>query len=101
MTRAVALFIVIAACSSSEERARQSAEFRLSRDTLLASDVVRTLQPPAEIDRLIYERPADLSYDSLLVKRPELAAPKDRRPPPDSGRTQGMRSQDRQGSVQP
>jgi hypothetical protein len=40
---------------------------------------VKALQPPASVGRLIYEPPADLSYDSLLVKRPELVSPSDRR----------------------
>jgi hypothetical protein len=40
---------------------------------------VKTLQPPAAAGRLIYDRAADLSYDSLLVKRPDLARATDRR----------------------
>jgi len=73
------LFILFAsACSSREERARQAAAFRQSRDSLLSAEVVKALQPPASVGRLIYERPADLSYDSLVVKRPELARLSDR-----------------------
>jgi hypothetical protein len=71
--------VALAACTSKAERAREVMVFRQSRDSLLSTDVVKALQPPAAVGRLIYERPADLSYDSLLVKRPELAA-KSRRP---------------------
>jgi hypothetical protein len=81
MKRVLLLIAVAAACSSREERARQAAAFRHSRDSLLSAEVVKALQPPASTGRLIYERPADLSYDSLLVKRPELARASDRRSP--------------------
>ena len=81
MNRALVFILFVAACSSREERARQAAEFRQSRDSLLSAEVVKLLQPPASIDRIIYDRPADLSYDSLLVKRPELAQASDRRTP--------------------
>jgi uncharacterized lipoprotein len=73
------LIAVVAACSSREERARQAAEFRQARDSLLSAEVVKALQPPASVGRLIYEPPADLSYDTLRVKRPELARATDRR----------------------
>jgi hypothetical protein len=79
--RVLLLTGLVAACSSREERTRQAAEFRQARDSLLSADVVKALQPPASVGRLIYETPADLSYDSLLVKRPELARPSDRRRP--------------------
>jgi hypothetical protein len=79
--RELLLIVVVAACSSREERTRQAAEFRQARDSLLSTEVVKALQPPATVGRLIYEMPADLSYDSLLVKRPELARPSDRRKP--------------------
>jgi uncharacterized lipoprotein len=75
------LIAVVAACSSREERTRQAAEFRQSRDSLLSAEVVKALQPPASVSRIIYDPPADLSYDSLLVKRPELAGVSDRRIP--------------------
>ena len=66
------------ACSSGEERARQAADFRQARDSLLSADVVKSLQSPPSVGRLIYERAADLSYDSLRVKRPELLSLRDR-----------------------
>jgi hypothetical protein len=44
----------------------------------MSADVVKALQPPAAAGRLIYERPADLSYDSLRVKRPDLVPTADR-----------------------
>ena len=75
------LFIVVAAACSGEERTRQAVEFRQARDSLLSAEVVKALRPPASVGRLIYERPADLSYDSLLVKRPELARASDRPKP--------------------
>ena len=81
MNRLLVFILVAAGCSSSEERARQAEEFKQGRDSLLSADVVKALQPPASVGRLIYERPADLSYDSLLVKRPELARASDRRKP--------------------
>ena len=80
MSRAL-LFIIVAAACSGDARTRQAAEFRQGRDSLRSTDVVKALQPPATVGRLIYERPADLSYDSLLVKRPELARASDRRKP--------------------
>ena len=83
MSRALSLVLVIVACSSQEERTRQAAEFRQARDSLLSAEVVNALQPPAAVGRLIYERPSDLSYDSLLVKRPELARVSDRPEQPD------------------
>jgi hypothetical protein len=75
------LLLLAAACSSREDRARQAAQFQQSRDSLQSGEVVKALQPPAAVGRLIYDRPADLSYDSLLVKRPELARASDRRKP--------------------
>jgi uncharacterized lipoprotein len=77
--RMLLLIAVVAGCSSREERTRQAAEFRQARDSLLSAPVVKALHPPASAGRLIYEPPADLSYDSLLVKRPELVSPSDRR----------------------
>jgi hypothetical protein len=79
--RMLLLIAVVAACSSREERARRATAFRQARDSLLSAEVVKALQPPASAGRLIYERPADLSYDSLLVKRPDLARASDRRKP--------------------
>jgi uncharacterized lipoprotein len=79
--RMLLLIAVVAACSSREERTRQAAEFRQSRDSLLSAEVVKALQPPASVGRLIYDPPADLSYDSLLVKRPELRRASDLRIP--------------------
>ena len=80
MSRALLFIVVVVACSS-DDRARQAAEFRQARDSLLSAEVVKALQPPASVGRLVYERPADLSYDSLLVKRPELARVSDRPKP--------------------
>lgn len=80
MNRLLALVLFSLACASGEERARQAAEFRRGRDSLLSAAVVKSLQPPAAVGRLIYERPADLSYDSLRVKRPELVSLRDRSP---------------------
>lgn len=76
-------FIVAAAvaCSASEpERARQADERRQARDSVLTSDVVQALQTPTSPGRLIYDRPTDLSYDSLRLKRPDLVRAADRRP---------------------
>jgi hypothetical protein len=47
----------------------------------MSAEVVTALQSPGAVGRLIYERPADLSYDSLRVKRPDLARAADRRKP--------------------
>jgi hypothetical protein len=79
--RVLLLIAIAVACSSPADRDRQAAAFRQARDSLLMAEVVRALQPPASVGRLIYERPADLSYDSLLVNRPELARASDRRIP--------------------
>ena len=81
MKSALLLIALATACSSRDEHARQAAEFKQARDSLLSAEVVKALQPPASVGRLIYERPADLSYDSMLVKRPELARISDRRRP--------------------
>lgn len=78
MNRLLLFFLIASACSSREERSRQAAEFRQARDSLLSAEVVRALKPPAAVGRLIYERPADLSYDSLRVKRPDLVRAADR-----------------------
>ena len=82
MNRVLVVALIALACSSREERARQAAEFRQSRDSLLSTEVVKSLQTPETVGRLIYELPADLSYDSLIVKRPELARVSDRRKSP-------------------
>jgi len=81
VNRALLLIVTAAACSSVEERSRQAAEFREARDAVKSDEVVKALQSPVSAGRLIYEHPADLSYDSLLVKRPELARASDRRRP--------------------
>lgn len=78
MSRGLLLALFAMACSSGEERARQAADVRQARDSLLSADVVKSLQTPPSVGRLIYERPADLSYDSLRVKRPDLASSRDR-----------------------
>ena len=73
MIRRVSLILVAVACTSREsERTRQAAEWRQDRDSVLTSEVVQSLRSATSIGRLIYERPADLSYDSLRVKRPDL-----------------------------
>jgi hypothetical protein len=74
------LVVVAIACTGSEsERARQAAERREARDSLLTTEVVESLKTPTSAGRLIYERPADLSYDSLRLKRPDLVLAADRR----------------------
>ena len=78
MSRALMLALLALGCSSKEERARQAADFRQARESLLSAEVVKSLLPPAAVGRLIYERPADLSYDSLRLKRPELLSARDR-----------------------
>jgi len=80
--RGLSLIVVAAvACSRSEpERARQAAERRQTRDSVLTSEVVQALQTPASPGRLIYDRPTDLSYDSLRLKRPDLVRAADRQP---------------------
>ena len=80
MSRALLIVLFALACSSKEERARQAADFRQARDSLLSAEVVKSLESPESVGRLIYERPADLSYDSLKVKRPELTSLRDRPP---------------------
>lgn len=78
----VMLPLVALACTRSDaDRARQAAERRLARDSLLSAEVVQTLQTPTSTGRLIYERPTDLSYDSLRVKRPDLLRAADRQKP--------------------
>ena len=75
MIRRVSLIVVAVACTASEsDRARQAAEWRQARDSVLTTEVVQSLRSATTIGRLIYERPADLSYDSLRVKRPDLVS---------------------------
>lgn len=83
MSRLLALIVVIActACTASDERARQAAEMRQSRDSVLTTEVVQSLKNPTTTGRLIYERPVDLSYDSLKLKRPDLVRAADRPKP--------------------
>lgn len=79
MTRRLFLVVFVVACSASEsERARQAAERREARDSVFTTDVVQALVSPTSAGRLIYERPIDLSYDSLRVKRPDLVPAADR-----------------------
>jgi hypothetical protein len=73
MSRIAFLLIVATACTPSEsERARQAAERRKGFDSRLVTEVVKGLATPAVPGRLLYDRPTDLSYDSLKVKRPDL-----------------------------
>jgi hypothetical protein len=79
MTRGLLLIVVVVACTTSaEERGDQAAARQATRDSLLTTEVVQALQTPASAGRLIYEPPADLSYDSLRVKRPDLVRAADR-----------------------
>ena len=78
MSRVAVLLLLALACTSKEERARQAAQHKQGRDSLMSAEIVKSLQPPAAVGRLIYDGPADLSYDSLRVKRPELLSPRDR-----------------------
>lgn len=75
------LLIVVISCTPSEERARQAVEVRQSRDSLLTTEVVQSLKSPTSTGRLIYERPTDLSSDSLKLKRPDLVRAADRPKP--------------------
>jgi hypothetical protein len=75
---ALVLVLVAVACTSESERTRQAAEHREARDSLLTAEVVQAMTTPKSAGRLIYERPSDLSYDSLKVKRPELLLQFDR-----------------------
>jgi hypothetical protein len=81
MTRRIALVLAALACVSESDRTRQAAAHREARDSLRTTDVVQALTTPKSTGRLIYERPVDLSYDSLKVKRPELLRTADRRKP--------------------
>lgn len=78
MSRLLGLVLLALACTSGEERARQAARFEQGRDSLMSAEVVKSLQTPPTVGRLIYDTPADLSYDSLRVKRPDLASLRDR-----------------------
>jgi hypothetical protein len=79
MTWRLALVLAAAACTSESERVRQAAEHRQTRDSVLTTEVVQALKSPTSTGRLIYERPADLSFDSLRLKRPDLVPVADRR----------------------
>ena len=79
MSRLLLIVVVMACAASASERASQAAEARQSRDSLLTMDVVRSLKTPISAGRLIYERPADLSYDSMRAKRPDLVSAAERR----------------------
>ena len=61
----VALLVIVACSPSESERARH----RQARDSLLTAEVVKALITPTSTGRLIYEPPADLSKDSLRVRR--------------------------------
>jgi hypothetical protein len=76
--RFVLLFGAVACTASESERATRIADRRQAREALLTADVVQTSKTPTTAGRLIYEPPADLSYDSLRVKRPDLLSPRDR-----------------------
>ena len=78
MIRRLYVIVVVLACSSGDSEGTAT-EHRQSQDSLLATEVVQALVTPASAGRLIYERPADLSYDSLRLKRPDLVRSADRR----------------------
>jgi hypothetical protein len=73
MTWRVVIILLVVACSTNQaERSQQIAERRQTRDAVLLAPVVESAKTPTSVGRLIYERPADLSYDSMRVKRPDL-----------------------------
>jgi hypothetical protein len=76
--RGLLMLVTVACTASDSERAHQLAQRQPSHDSLLTAEVVQTLLTPISQGRLIYERPADLSYDSLRVKRPDLVRIADR-----------------------
>jgi hypothetical protein len=79
VTRVILAMLVTIACTASDsERARAAAEHRQTRDSVLGMEVVQSLKTLTSTGRLIYERPVDLSYDSLRVKRPDLMLTADR-----------------------
>lgn len=79
MIRRGLILVAAVACAPSEsDRARQATERTLARDSLLTAEVVQSLKTPTSTGRLIYERPPDLSFDSLQVKRPDAAPTLDR-----------------------
>lgn len=75
------VLVVVMACTTGEDRSRQTAQLRQSRDSLLTKEVVQSLKSPTSTGRLIYEPSLDLSYDSLKTKRPDLVPATDRRKP--------------------
>lgn len=75
MTWRLLAVVFVAACG---DRTREAAEARQSRDSVLSGEVIKALAAPYAPGRLIYDVPVVLSYDSLLVKRPDLAAARDR-----------------------
>jgi hypothetical protein len=77
--RAVFLVIVLGCAASGSDRASETAARRRAHDSLLTTEVVQSLKTPASVGRLIYDRPTDLSYDSLRLKRPDLVRAADRR----------------------
>ena len=80
MIRPGIVMLLAVACTTSEsERARHVLERSQSRDSLRTTEVVQSLMTSTSPGRLIYERPANLSYDSLPLKRPDLVLTADRR----------------------
>lgn len=79
MRRGLALLVLAAACATSEsERTRQASDRQAARESMRAAEVVQALVTSTSAGRLIYDRPADLSYDSLQMKRPDLVRAVDR-----------------------
>jgi hypothetical protein len=77
VNRRVIIFVLVVACGRDSAQARQDVQIR--RDSTLSGTVVKALATPTAPGRLIYDRPVDLSSDSLRVKRPDLVPAASRR----------------------
>ena len=75
---ALALLVALTACRESEQDRLGDARQRAGMLTTVArSDVVQSLVTSREPGSIIYDKPVDLSYATLLRTRPDLAGQRD------------------------
>jgi hypothetical protein len=70
---ALAMLVALIACRESEQGRLDDARQRATMLTTVArSDVVQSLVTSREPGRIIYDKPIDLSYATVLRTRPDL-----------------------------
>ncbi|HEY7876773.1 MAG TPA: hypothetical protein VIC55_01030 [Gemmatimonadaceae bacterium] len=73
---ALAMLAALDACRQSTQNRLADAHQRAETEAPVSqSEIVRELRTPTDTGRLIYEAQPDLSYETMLRTRPDLAHP--------------------------